>query len=206
MKDLYVLKKYSKTLGIILLLYAVWGYAMDSISFLGGVITLLFAMMVNTSLSYDDAAKWDVYALTLPISRRDMVTSKYILSLAFLVPGFLLSLLFITVITRLKGTPFTLDIWITLGVMISISAIYQCIIIPFILKFGTEKARIASASILIAPSLLIFLLFKANIPKPSQAILDLLIHNLPFLAGGFLVVIFVVSYFISIKIVENKEY
>lgn len=47
-------------------------------------VYVLFSVMIPMSaIAYDDKAKWDRYALTMPVSRRDLVISKYLLALAF---------------------------------------------------------------------------------------------------------------------------
>ena len=56
---------------------------------------ILFTIMIPmVAMSYDDKSKWDRYALTMPVSRRDMVLSKYLLALAFAAFALLITFLF----------------------------------------------------------------------------------------------------------------
>ena len=61
---------------------------------LGGVLAVLAAMMPVTAFSFDEKAKWDKYALSMPVSRRDLVLSKYIFGLGFCVLAFAVNMVF----------------------------------------------------------------------------------------------------------------
>ncbi|MDK2942114.1 MAG: type transport system permease protein, partial [Acetobacterium sp.] len=77
LKDLINLKSTFKMLGLMIALFAVI-YIPQGNGFIFGMIILMFAMMVVTTISYDDLAKWDAYALTMPVTRKEMVLSKYL--------------------------------------------------------------------------------------------------------------------------------
>lgn len=205
LKDILALKKYSRTLLLLCGFYMIWGLAMDNVSMVGGILTLLFSMMVITSFYYDDMAKWDAYALTLPVTRRDIITSKYLLSLFLIVVGSILSLIFMTVLTLIKKDPVTPDLFIMMAAMLGIAVFFQSIIIPIIIKLGTEKARIAMFGVFLLPTLLIMGISKLGIPKPSDAFLHLLELYLPWIAGCTILIIFTISYYISIHFMEQKE-
>ena len=66
-KDFLNLKRYSFTLILILLLYGAIFLPMENGGF-AAVATVLCTMMVITTLSYDEMAKWDKYVLTMPIT------------------------------------------------------------------------------------------------------------------------------------------
>ena len=44
---------------------------------------ILCAMMVVTTFSFDENAKWEKYAMIMPISRKDLVLSKFVILLCF---------------------------------------------------------------------------------------------------------------------------
>lgn len=52
-------------------------------NFMGAMIMVMCAILPTTFMSYDEKAKWDKYALSMPLSRDDMVISKYIISIFF---------------------------------------------------------------------------------------------------------------------------
>ncbi len=205
LKDILALKKYSRTLLLLSGFYLIWGLAMDNVSMIGGIITLLFSMMVITSFYYDDMAKWDAYALTLPVTRRDIITSKYLLSLLFIVIGSILSLLFMIILTLIRKESITIELFIIMAAMLGIAVFFQSIIIPIIIKLGTEKARMAMIGIFLLPTVIVMGISKLGIPKPSDAILQLLVQYLPWIVGCTILIIFAISYYLSIHFMEQKE-
>ena len=48
---------------------------------------ILCAMMVVTTFSFDENAKWEKYAMIMPISRKDLVLSKFVILLCFCLFG-----------------------------------------------------------------------------------------------------------------------
>ncbi len=90
LKDLLNLRKQARIILLFVGFYFVLGMINQSGDSFGGVVALLFAMLAVTAMAYDERAGWDKYALTMPVSRRDLVVSKYLLgvllSLAGLVP------------------------------------------------------------------------------------------------------------------------
>ena len=57
-------------------------------------------MITITSFSYDALAKWDRYALSLPLTRKDIVAGKYLLSIILCLLATILSFLISTVILK----------------------------------------------------------------------------------------------------------
>jgi len=89
-KDILNLKKNLNTLLVLVIFYAFLGYRSGDPSMLIAMIVLLLTMMSITSISYDDLAKWDKYALAMPISRKNIVLSKYILAVLLSISGVVL--------------------------------------------------------------------------------------------------------------------
>ena len=59
-------------------------------------------MMSIYSFSYDSLAKWDRFGLSLPVTRKEVVASKYILSLLFCLIGTALSFLLSSIVLYFK--------------------------------------------------------------------------------------------------------
>ena len=55
---------------------------------------LLCGMIPVTLLAYDERSHWDQYALTLPVSRKEIVTGKYLIGIAAIVISRILSVKF----------------------------------------------------------------------------------------------------------------
>jgi ABC-type transport system involved in multi-copper enzyme maturation permease subunit len=92
LKDLVNLKQQTKIYFIIIAVWLAIALTSKDGSFLGGMICVLSVMLPITTLSYDEKAKWDKYVLSMPIMRKQVVISKYILALALSFIGCVISL------------------------------------------------------------------------------------------------------------------
>ena len=72
-KDILNMKNYMKQLILLLIFFMAYGVFLKNGTFVGSMITLMLSMQVITTMSYDEYAKWDKYALTMNINRKDVV-------------------------------------------------------------------------------------------------------------------------------------
>ncbi len=142
-KDFKLLKNQKNFLLIVLLMSVVMPFLNESASFVLGYITVLTPMLAVTTISYDELDKGFSFLFTLPISRKLYVWEKYLF-------GFLLSVLalgvaiIVTLILSAAGplgTPWQ-DIAAS-PILLLISWLLICVMIPVQLKFGAEKSRLA---------------------------------------------------------------
>lgn len=201
-KDILVLRKSIKTSLPIIIFAAVYSYATDSPAYMLGMITLIFTMMPITSMTCDDMSKWDRYALTMPISRRDIVVSKYILSILLSTVSIIVS----TTITYIfivlpKDNMDRKDLLLAAYLIFFISLVYVSIMLPLIYKFGVERTRILFIAVLAIPGILIYILYKGNLQMPSEEQLLFLLKISPFM----LIIILFISAFVSNIIYKNKD-
>lgn len=200
-KDILNLKNYGRSILFIIGFYGIFAYTINDAGFLGGMIVLLMTMMSVSSFSYDDLAKWDKYALSLPISRKDMVISKYLLSIIFIVLGAVLSFVIVFVISNIKNS---VNLWeLLLGTYSSsaVAIIFISVLMPLLYKFGVEKSRVMIIAVFAIPTLLVVLLSKLEIAKPSEEQLMLLLKMSPIIV----IAVMMVSLFISYNIYRKKD-
>ena len=208
LKDMYVMKRYMKTLLILLIGYIFLGYTMNNILFMGSWLLIIFAMLSITSFSYDDAAKWNNYALTMPIRRIDLVRSKYVLSLLLILAGSVLSLVFSVTLTLAKGSPVTSELFYSQAAVVFIAIFIISAVLPLMIKFGAEKARIMMFIIVMLPSCAVILIGKSgllNMELLNRMIAD---HASVLPAAGVLAVLLMLlaSYLISGRLIEKIDY
>ncbi len=107
---------------------------------------MLLAMFPITVMGLDERNKWEIYAATMPYSKRDMVLSKYVLSMMGVLIGCVLSAL-----VGMSMAPYSFS-----PVMISASFVCGCLyvsfIMPIIFRFGVEKGRLWFILIVVALS------------------------------------------------------
>ncbi len=207
-KDIYNLGKNVKQLSISLVLFFVLAVNMKSASYLVFMMLLLSSMLVLTSLSYDEMAKWDKYALTMPIKRSELVKGKYIL--------FLLLTSISTIISNVVGmiltTIFELEsvkelLFTSVSATSGIILLYS-ILFPVIFKLGVEKGRIMIYVIFAIPAIVLSagaqFLKKLNINITIPTIEELLKYW--FFLPIILIVVVYISYLISVGVYEKKEF
>ena len=70
-KDFLVLKKSCAVYLALLVFYTIFGAVNGDFSMFNAFVVLMITIMLPvTSLSYDERTKWDVYGMSLPVSRR----------------------------------------------------------------------------------------------------------------------------------------
>lgn len=198
LKDLLNLRKQARIILMFVGFYFVLGVVNQNGDSFGGVVALLFAMLAVTALAYDERAGWDKYALTMPVSRRDLVVSKYLLGLLLSFVGFLLNLVF-----RLAfaSAAFMDGLLVSLA-LFGVGVFFLALMLPINFKWGVEKGRILMMIVLFGPTILITLLPRMGVAMPGEAFLQSLTYILP--AAG--IVLFAISVWVSLKIYEKKEF
>ena len=208
LKDLYCLKQNVKGLIFILV---IWGVA-----FLpqgnGGLLMIYLSMMVSamyifTLSSYDKQAKWDTYALSMPLTRANMVQEKYIASILMLIVSALVStgLVILVWVIRTSGLSgeFLSAIAITLIQGAGMCLLYTALALPISLWLGPEKGRYI-------PNVLFAAIFFAGVFVTQTGFIGMIrSHGLwlfSVLAAGLAGVFFAASYFISLAIYRGKGF
>ena len=207
-KELYCLKQNGKSLMFILLIWGLVFLPRDD----GGLILISLCMMVSamhifTLASYDKQARWDTYALSMPLTRANMVQEKYIMSLLLLVMSAVVSTFVVAIawLIRTGGMEpdFIPSIAATLAVGAGISLFYTALSLPLSMWLGVEKARYI-------PSVLFALIFfTAVIMVRRGSHIGLRAdHLIAFGLGALIlsVALFIISYFICLFIYGKKEF
>ena len=205
LKDFISLKSYSKTLAIIIGFFTIITFTNDEPSFLSGMIILIMSMLPITSFSYDQHAKWDLFSQTLPVSRKQLVMSKYVLGIISIIAGAILAILLNVVVLLVKSLE--VDVWylfLANSLIALVALLYLSILIPLVYKFGVEKSRLLMIVVLAIPSVLAIGLSKAGVSIP---VLDEITPAILVAIGlVFVVCVMLISYVISVRIYMKKDF
>lgn len=209
LKDLLNLRKNLKTIIIMCLFYTLLFSTLNP-TFLSGMITILFAMQILTTFSYDDYSKWNMYALSLPITKKQLVLSKYILGISFIIFGGVFSFILTSLLSLFKGSFILGDLVASIIGSTGIMILMILILLPLIFKYRVERSRIMLLAIFAIPTVLILIISKVlaltGIPFPSEEQLNALLPVICIIATLILIAGSYVSYMTSVKIVTKKEY
>lgn len=184
---------------VLIAFYFLLALQMHSSSFFAALWVMLGATLPISSIAYDEKAKWEKYALTMPISRKELVTSKYVLSFLFIIAGNIMSM---PVIYLIDGSFGTENLLVFL-ILVAIGLIFNSIMLPVVFKFGSENSRIIMFLVVAIPVLIGCILQKMNVNVVS--FLDTHEKIIGITGGVAAVVICLISYFLSVWIMERKE-
>ncbi|OBR65256.1 hypothetical protein A7K91_19930 [Paenibacillus oryzae] len=194
------------SLTIALALAAVSLFLEDSsyIPIIIAIQVFVFASNLGTSLKMDEASKWNKLEITLPVTRRAIISAKYLSFLLLILMGFATSL--ITLALHFLGGEFDFDMIISgygYGLQLSFSTI--ALVYPLILLLGAEKSEtllfIAAGFSYGLRVLVWYILFLSDhtIQFKGSAIVE-------YVSVAIALIMFVLSYFLSVRIHRNKEF
>lgn len=140
LKEFYVASKTCRSfLLVIAVFFALSFFGRNSQFFFLYPLTMV-GMIPVTLLSYDERDGWDKYSLTLPCTRAQLVSAKYLIGLIFGGVVFLLVELLLLIGLSMGGN---FDFLSMSSALLLMGLLGPSILMPFVFKFGSEKGRIA---------------------------------------------------------------
>ena len=201
LKDLLSLRKYMRTMALFVMAYALLTFFMDSSDFLNGMIVLLCAMIPITSFSLDHQSGWDIYELSLPVSRKDIVRSKYLLALILTLIGTGISIAIGLAYRLFTHSGDMLEALTVSYALFAVGLIFASVLLPLIFKFGVEKSRLLLIAVFAIPTAAFVALSSAGVKLPGEQTISRLFAFSPLI----LVAALALSYASSCAIYRKKE-
>lgn len=146
LKDLYMMKKYGMWNIIIALLFIVaslFGYTMFDFFY----PCLVCSMIPMSIISYDEKSRWDQYCGTLPFTKTQIVSSKYIMGLLVQMTVILINIIAHGIKMCVIGD-FQLEYLMMILTTNVLASIFPSICLPLVFKFGAEKGRVIAVAIM----------------------------------------------------------
>ncbi len=206
-KDFLTVKQQLRIMLLLLIFYLIFGITTNNSSALWTMFMVISAMLPITTMAYDEKANWDKYALSLPVSRKTIVLSKYLFGIILTLLSMIIAIPF-TALMAYLSPEIEISILTTIVSIGDIIPIFLAVVLPIFFKFGTEKGRFVMMIVFFIPVLVIIYLAKTfgtnldEFPLFRPEILEILPYALPVLA--FLLLL--VSYRISLRIYCHKEF
>ena len=204
-KDLMVLRKTLKTYGLFFLFYFLMAaVGLFNISFVTAVLQLIVIMLPMSAFAYDEQAKWDRYAIALPLGRRRVVAARYLFTLLMVLIAAAFSLLTCTVIS-ITGNGLFLENLAAVLTTLGLGLLVADLLLPLNYKLGPERSRPYLYAIVFLPVIALvgaaqlgWLDWLDQVPESYVISLFALSALLPLLG-------FPVSWLVSCRIMERKE-
>lgn len=214
-KDLLQLKSYRKTLIIFILIFVFSGIAQETTKGVGVMIavmlTLGFGMFGMATFNYDEQSKADRYILTFPLTKKEILISKYILIISATIIGAVVGIIASSLLVFIidKQLPDLYDyINVALGGILGVGLI-EAIQIPCVYKWGAEKGRIqmfiVAAIIMLLIGGIFLMIQNANVNIPVNNILKMINDFLPIILILGTLIIYYISYKVTYRIYKNRE-
>ena len=214
-KDWKLLKNQGKMFGAVLVFYGLLAVMDNSMgqSILGSFL-FLFGLFTISTISYDEYQHGMTYLMTLPIKRKTYVTEKYLFAMSLAGAGSLLvlvlELLYQVIVHPVMTNAAMWEILSSTCFMIPVVILFLALALPLNLKFGSEKGRSLFSGMMLA----IFFLGIVGAKKLKGSLLLEQIQTLLqakvllLVTAGILIYVsaLVISYRISVRIIEKREF
>lgn len=181
-----------------------------SVSFATGYFTVITAIFAITTISYDEFDNGLGFLMTLPVTRKQYIAEKYILGTGLTVAGWVAATAegaICKVVAELHG-----DLGETIAGSVAVSLpafLMLAVSLPLVIYFGTEKGRYIAIVLWVIIIAVLYALTKTM--GLSEAVISEWLNGLNWgiaiavavllTASGFLV-----SFWISVQLMEKKEF
>ena len=204
-KDLLLIKANLKSMIIIFVIYIMLAFqgTLD-VTF---IIPIIGIMLFISTFSYDDFNNWNSYAVTLPDGRRNVVRAKYIVSIILMIILAVVAFFIGKGISYIKTNSINLDEIISslMGTMLS-SVIIISLLYPIVFKFGATNGRIILFAVVFGIAGIGTLIAQFIDMAPIINIINKLDNYLLIAIPIIYIILLGISYLISSKIYQNKEF
>lgn len=141
-KDLLLIKLQGKTYVFLLAFYAIFAL-MGNYAFFSCMTAVILLILPLNSFAADELARWDKFAAALPGGRRAVVRGKYQLLLVITGGALVLSAL-VGLAARLLNREELAAAEMALSILAcaAVGLLINCLLFPFLFKYGTTKARL----------------------------------------------------------------
>lgn len=202
LKDLYMMKHYCKSYLLIAVVFFSVSLVSSSNMFFVFYPCLLCGMIPVNLLGYDERSRFIQYGATLPYTKSQIVSAKYLLGLF----GQIIVLIAIGIAQAIKmninGSFALNDFAVMMLSVLMISTLSSAIPMPFIFRYGVEKGRIAyyvMIGFVCAVSFLFSELFKRDF---QSAVPSGVIFTVPAVIG---VCVYALSWYLSVVFYKKRE-
>ena len=195
-KDFVNIKSQLKMYIIFVAGFFVLGMVSGATEVLSALMPMLAVLIPITAVAYDDLSGWNGFALSMPVSRADLVTARYLFTEMIMVAMAVITCAEYIAVSRNIG-----EAVMTTVLLYAVSNLMFAVIMPIIMKFGVQKARAIFMVIAAGAAALIVWLSGDRASAIGDAVLSVKLNDAVIfaiaLAGSLLLV------FISMKLSQG---
>ena len=188
-------------------------FATDNSMYAVAFVLFLVPTMMLTTISYDTFENGMSYIMSLPVSVKDYVTEKYILTVASSLIFNIMATILINVVLSIGKGVGIMPLELIVNAMLAqfMVLIYISLVLPVDIRFGTDKGMIIVVLMAVVIGAVGPMLGNINVDsglmyKLSEAEITSVPVNTALLLMSVGGVFVIVSYFISVKLMKQMEY
>lgn len=211
-KDFSLLKGQKQFLITVCVFAIAFSFIKDLYYFGISYLIIMFVFFTLSTIAYDEYDNGNPFLFTLPISRRSYVREKYVFCFLTALGGCTLNLVLFAVMQIVKKDR-EADIQtflLTMAAALAVGMVMMAFVLPLQFKFGSEKRQMA----MIAAFVIIFLIFfcgqklvdSLGVPGFVIKLDSMSIESIAALLSVIVIALVCVSYLISVRIMEKKEF
>ena len=188
-------------------------FATDNSMYAVAFVLFLVPTMMLTTISYDTFENGMSYIMSLPVSVKDYVTEKYILTVASSLIFNIMATILINVVLSIGKGVGIMPLELIVNAMLAqfMVLIYISLVLPVDIRFGTDKGMIIVVLMAVVIGAVGPMLSNINVDsglmyKLSESEITSVPVNTALLLMSVGGVFAIVSYFISVKLMKQMEY
>lgn len=188
-------------------------FATDNSMYAVAFVLFLVPTMMLTTISYDTFENGMSYIMSLPVSVKDYVTEKYILTVASSLIFNIMATILINVVLSIGKGVGIMPLELIVNAMLAqfMVLIYISLVLPVDIRFGTDKGMIIVVLMAVVIGAAGPMLSNINVDsglmyKLSESEITSVPVNQALLLMSVGGVFAIVSYFISVKLMKQMEY
>ena len=143
LKDLYMMKKYCKAYLFLVIIFIAVSFVGDTNLFFIFYPCMLCGMIPVNLLGYDERSRWLQYSETMPYTKQQIVSGKYLVGLGTQIAMILVVGIAQAIRMSIGGTFILGEYLVLMMLLLIMSLLASSITLPFMFKLGVEKGRMA---------------------------------------------------------------
>ena len=202
LKDWYMTKKYCRYYLFLIIGFIILSMMSSGNMFFVFYPCVLCGMIPVNLLGYDERSRFTEYAGTLPYTKTQIVSAKYLIGL--FTQGAVLIVICVTqgVKMGIDGTFVLKELLVLIMLLLITASVASSLILPFIFKYGVEKGRVAYY-VMIGVMCAVSIIASNLLSKGFQA--DIKLNGILPIICIIGIVIYALSWYLSIVFYKKRE-
>ena len=171
LKDWYMMKKYCRYYLFVSIGFIILSMMSSGNMFFVFYPCLLAGMIPVNLLGYDERSRWTEYVGTLPYTKTQIVSAKYLIGLFTQIAMLIVICIAQGVKMGIDGTFVLKEFLVLMMLLLVMASVASSLTLPFIFKYGVEKGRSAyyvMIGVVCAGSIIATSIFKEGLQNEIQ--------------------------------------